>query len=158
MGRVLSLFALALLVALAGCARQERPALPAPTSSDFEEYAATLKEAGIDAHFVREREDYIVIEKLRFRGPDIRSAFEVGRVLLGIPDGITLPALGSSVTKVENPDKAPYMWSDEMEVEWRDGSIVQIHYYARREGGGIGGWIRRSDDGTLELERDLIAD
>ena len=78
--------------------------------------------------------------------------------MLGIPEGLAIPAEGPAEQVIDNPSKPEWLWEDNITVSRDAAGIVQtVHYYMRAEGGGSGAWVRVAE-GRIQVSVDGIVD
>lgn len=141
---------------------------PCKKPEKFKECSDFLSEEGVPVLYESFRDDnigHIVAgESITVEISSAQEAFLVGRTLLDLPEGFSLPPSDPEAKGyhgLDNPEKDKDSWSDRLDIK-RDkkGNIIEFRYNSRWEGFGKGAVIQKSAryPNRWKFESYMIAD
>lgn len=94
-----------------------------------------------------------LLRRLEIVTSDLPRMFRIGRVLIGIPGSLRIPARGPTVEKMAEPTDPNSSFSSELTIK-RSGSgqVQSVLYELHNEGGGSGGSVGRMANGIIFIE------
>lgn len=99
-----------------------------------------------------------ISQRLSFTRANFARAFEVARVLHGIPASLKLPAQGPLEQTLVEPGKPDHVWESELIIRRSaSGQIERADYTWRAEGGGRGVRVIRTAD-SIDIESGAFGD